>query len=143
MPRYEYKVVAAPKKGQKARGVRSTEDRFALALQTVMNDQGIDGWEYQRTDTLPCEERSGLTGKSTAFQNLMVFRREIEQPKAKVAEETTFVTPAAIAPPAPARTETPTIETVIRDVHSQAPALGAATSSNPGKTADAPDVASS
>ncbi len=32
-------------------------------------------WEYLRTDTLPSEERSGLTGKTTVFHNMLVFRR--------------------------------------------------------------------
>ena len=78
MPRYEYKVIPAPKKGLRAKGVRGTELRFANALQELMNEYGAQGWEYQRTDTLPCEERVGLTGKSTGFQNMLVFRRVIE-----------------------------------------------------------------
>ena len=44
-------------------------------LTQLMNDLAREGWEYLRADTLPCEERSGLTGKSTTFQNLLVFRR--------------------------------------------------------------------
>ena len=84
MPQYEYKVVPAPKRGLKARGVKGSEARFAHALQTVMNAEGADGWEYQRTDTLPCEERQGLTGRTTVFQNMLVFRREIVK---AVAEE--------------------------------------------------------
>ena len=35
---YEYKVVPAPRKGEKARGARTTPDRFALALTSLMND---------------------------------------------------------------------------------------------------------
>jgi hypothetical protein len=77
MPRYEYKVVPAPKKGQRAKGVRGTEAKFANALQNLLNEYGADGWEYQRTDTLPCEERSGLRGKTTVFQNMLVFRRAL------------------------------------------------------------------
>lgn len=77
MPRYEYKVVPAPKKAGKVKGVKGTEARFAHELATLMNQYGADGWEYQRTDTLPCEERSGLTGRTTVFQNMLVFRRVI------------------------------------------------------------------
>jgi hypothetical protein len=40
--RYEYKVIPAPTRGPKAKGVRSTKDRFAHALQTAMNDLGAD-----------------------------------------------------------------------------------------------------
>ena len=75
MARYEYKVVAAPKRGQKARGVKGAEARFAHALEQTMNELAADGWEYLRTDTLPAEERQGLTGKTITFQNMMVFRR--------------------------------------------------------------------
>ncbi|MFT5630421.1 MAG: hypothetical protein ACI82I_001532 [Gammaproteobacteria bacterium] len=77
MSQYEYKVVPAPKKGLKAKGVKSTEDRFAHALETAMNTLGAEGWEYQRSDTLPSEERSGLTRRVTTFQNMLVFRRAV------------------------------------------------------------------
>ena len=40
-----------------------------------MNELGADGWEYIRSDTLPCEERTGLTTKVMSYQNLLVFRR--------------------------------------------------------------------
>ncbi len=75
MAHFEYKVVPAPRRGEKLRGVRASEDRFAIALASVMNAQAAEGWEYQRTETLPSEEREGLMGKATVFQNMMVFRR--------------------------------------------------------------------
>jgi len=78
MSQYEYKVIPAPKTSLKAKGVKSSEERFALTLQTAMNELGADGWEYQRTDTLPCEERSGFTKRVTTFQNMLVFRRTVE-----------------------------------------------------------------
>lgn len=78
MPKYEYKVIPAPKRGVKAKGLKDTESRFANALQSIMNDCGAEGWDYVRTDTLPCEERVGLTGRTTTFQNMLVFRRTLE-----------------------------------------------------------------
>lgn len=78
MQRYEYKVVPAPLRGEKARGVKTTADRFAHALTHVMNDMARDGWEYLRADTLPCEERSGFTSRTTTFQHILVFRRPFE-----------------------------------------------------------------
>lgn len=75
MQQFEYRVVPAPRRGEKARGLKTTEDRFAHALTELMNELARDGWEYWRADTLPCEERAGLTGKTTTFQNLLVFRR--------------------------------------------------------------------
>ena len=43
MQRFEYKVVPAPRRGEKARGVKTSEDRFALALATLMNALGREG----------------------------------------------------------------------------------------------------
>lgn len=89
---YEYAVVPAPKKGLKAKGVKSNEDRFAYALTTTLNQYAQQGWEYMRTDTLPSEERSGFRGKSIVHQNMLVFRRALAQPTAAVA-------PAPVAAP--------------------------------------------
>ena len=111
MQRYEYRVVPAPRKGEKARGLKTVEERFAFALSTLMNKLGAEGWEYQRADALPCDERSGLTGTKTTFQNLLVFRRTLEE----IASEFLATTPdpqrligmapvaeaAPVAPPVP------------------------------------------
>lgn len=77
MSQYEYKVVPSPRRGEKARGAKTTPERFALAMTTLMNKMGAEGWEYQRADTLPCDERVGLTGTKTSFQSLLVFRRAL------------------------------------------------------------------
>ena len=77
MVQFEYKVIAAPVRGEKVRGAKTTQDRFAQALMMVMNDLGREGWEYLRADTLPCEERVGFTGRQTTFQHMLVFRRMI------------------------------------------------------------------
>ena len=80
MPGWEYKVVPAPTKGQKRKGVNGAEERFAFALETLMNDMAGDGWEFQRAETLPSIERSGLTGSTTEWRNLLVFRRAVSAP---------------------------------------------------------------
>lgn len=77
MSRYEFKVLPAPRRGEKARGAKTTEERFALALGTLMNELGAEGWDYVRADTLPVDERSGLTGTKTTFHTMLVFRREV------------------------------------------------------------------
>lgn len=77
MQRYEFKVVPAPRRGEKARGIKTTEDRFAFTLTQVLNELGRDGWDYVRADVLPCDERVGLTGSKTTFQNMLVFRRSL------------------------------------------------------------------
>jgi hypothetical protein len=76
--RFEYKVVPAPTRGKKAKGAKTAADRFAHALGEVMNALAADGWDYLRTDTLPSQERQGLTGRTTVFQNMLVFRRAID-----------------------------------------------------------------
>ena len=77
MIKFEYKAVPAPTHGTKAKGVRSTEDRFALALTDALNELADDGWDYVRAETLPCDERKGLTGTQTTFQNVLIFRRQL------------------------------------------------------------------
>jgi hypothetical protein len=72
---YEYMVLPAPTRGIKAKGAKTAEERFAIALETKMNKMANDGWDYVRTDTLPSEQREGLMGKTTVYQNMMVFRR--------------------------------------------------------------------
>jgi hypothetical protein len=75
MPRYEYKVVPAPNKGLKGKNVKGAEARFSHALQELMNGLSGYGWEYQRAETLPSIERVGLTGSTTEWRNVLVFRR--------------------------------------------------------------------
>lgn len=111
MTTFEYVVVPAPKRAPKVKGAKTGEARFAHALTGVMNDYGAEGWEYLRSDTLPCEERSGFTGTKTVFQTMLVFRRAIE-PEAsnfglpahdgvETPEQlaATLPAPAALAPP--------------------------------------------
>ena len=76
---YEYKVIPAPQRGDKVRGARTTEDRFAQTLTATMNAQARDGWEYVRSETLPSEERAGFTKRRTVYVNLLVFRRQMAE----------------------------------------------------------------
>jgi hypothetical protein len=81
------------------------------------------GGEYLRADALPCDERTGLTGTKTTFQNVLVFRRpltgtaEVEPLGGSVADDVPFK-PVLSAAEAPV---------------GQAPALGPA---NPGLAAE-------
>lgn len=101
MPNFEYKVVPAPVKGQKAKGVKTPEGRFAVSVETVLNQMGAEGWEYLRAELLPSEERTGLTGSATNWRNVLVFRREIAggvaQFQPRVLQETP-ATPIDVAP---------------------------------------------
>ena len=79
MPRYEYRVITAPARGIKAKGIGSAEARFAHALEEAMNTMAKDGWEYQRAETLPSVERTSVSTKTTIWRNVLVFRRSLPQ----------------------------------------------------------------
>jgi hypothetical protein len=121
MPKHEYKVIPAPEKGMKARGLKTPEDRFAHALQEVMNQMGAAGWEYLRAETLPSKERSGFTGSVTYYRNMLVFRRalavqadEFEPKLPGVAREEIAEgasPPISVAHAAPAVSNAPLIKT--------------------------------
>jgi hypothetical protein len=129
MQRYEYKVVPAPRRGQKGKGVKGSDGKFAHALQQLMNEYGAAGWEYQRAETLPCDERVGLTGTKTLYQNLLVFRRALpETRKSSTAN-------GAVLPETPVEPdEAPEPEA------EKAPRLGGVSKGDPGQKAKAPDV---
>ena len=74
---YEYRVVPAPRKGSSAKGVKGGAAKFANAITVLMNAMAAEGWEYLRADTLPCEERQGLTGKTVKYHSMLVFRRAL------------------------------------------------------------------
>lgn len=120
MQRFEYKVIPAPRRGEKARGVKTTEDRFAHALTQLMNSLGAEGWDYVRADALPCEERVGLTGSKTTFQNVLVFRRMI----GSATGEDSPATRLLLSDPVPAAT--PRLGPAETPMPAAAPAVGPA-----------------
>ncbi|WP_341861174.1 DUF4177 domain-containing protein [Gymnodinialimonas sp. 57CJ19] len=73
----EYKVVPAPEKARKQRGLKGAA-LFAHSVEALMNELAAEGWQYLRADTLPHEERSGLTNKTTTYRNLLVFQRVVD-----------------------------------------------------------------
>ena len=77
---YEYRVRPAPRTAPREKGVKTTEERFALTLTRLMNAEARDGWEFLRAESLPCEERRGLTGRTETTQTLLVFRRALPPP---------------------------------------------------------------
>lgn len=107
---YEYKAIPAPTRPLKRKGLKTVEDRFAATISEVMNQTATEGWEYVRADTLPCEERSGLTSRTTRFQTLLVFRRPLHpvaaQPETGDAEPPLQLLPAPGETP-PAAPATP------------------------------------
>lgn len=92
---YEYKVVPAPMRGEKAKGVKTPEQRFAFRLEQLMNDMARDSWEFQRAETLPSEERGGLAQTVTNWRSVLVFRRAL----AVASDSPIPPEPALLAPP--------------------------------------------
>lgn len=78
MPYFEYKVVPAPDKTPRVKGLKGS-DRFAYTLETILCDMGAEGWEYIRAETFADTERKafGLAAKTTVTRNVLIFRREI------------------------------------------------------------------
>ena len=75
MSSFEYTAIPAPIRSEKAKAAKTPAERYALTLTDEINRMAADGWEYLRAETLPSEERSGLTGRTTLFHNLLIFRR--------------------------------------------------------------------
>ncbi|MDO5657659.1 MAG: DUF4177 domain-containing protein [Paracoccus sp. (in: a-proteobacteria)] len=75
MTQFEYTVIPAPARSEKIKGAKTPADRYAVALGAAINEMAAQGWDYVRAETLPSEERSGLTGRTVMFHNLLVFRR--------------------------------------------------------------------
>ncbi|WBU61401.1 DUF4177 domain-containing protein [Paracoccus albus] len=95
MSSYEYMTIPAPMRSEKTKGAKTPSDRYAATLTEAINKMAADGWEYLRAETLPSEERSGLTGRTTLFHNLLIFRR----PAATVAQRKEPAAPRPVARP--------------------------------------------
>lgn len=75
---YEYKCVGAPERARRRKGARTRSDRVARAMEDLINDNAIDGWEYLRTDLVPVEEKGGVLSRSQEVHRaVLIFRREI------------------------------------------------------------------
>lgn len=78
MSNYEFKVIPAPRKAEKIKGVRNGDDRFAHTITNTINTLAEDGWEYLRAESLPVDEKASMIGKSVEkYLSLLVFRREM------------------------------------------------------------------
>jgi len=76
MEYFEYKVMPAPRRGTRVKGAKGPTGRFASAMETTLNELATDGWEYIRAESLPADERHGITmRKVETYQNVLVFRR--------------------------------------------------------------------
>lgn len=102
MQSYEYLTVPAPLKGAKVKGLKTPSERFAYQVTLLLNQLGSEGWEYLRAETLPSEERKGLTGTILVQHNLLIFRRPSAEALAEtIAQNDMRVAPIAVPAPVP------------------------------------------
>jgi hypothetical protein len=79
MTHYEYKVVPAPTRAKRVKGVNSAEEQFAHTLAEAINEAARHGWEYVRAETLHHESPRGWLRPAVASdQSVLIFRRERE-----------------------------------------------------------------
>lgn len=101
---YEYKCVAAPEKARRRRGARTRTDRVAGAMEDILKTEAVDGWEYQRTDLLPVEEKSGWFGRShEVHRAVLVFRRAKAGMRPAAVDRLEAVEPLRSRPEVPTR----------------------------------------
>lgn len=99
---FEYKLIPAPARADKARGVKPGAARLALTVEAVMNDMAREGWRYLRSDLLPSEERQGLsTRKTTKYHTFLVFQRPVAEEAPAPEPPLTATTPVLDAEPEP------------------------------------------
>ncbi|MFO1209913.1 MAG: DUF4177 domain-containing protein [Amaricoccus sp.] len=76
MTQYDYKVVPAPRRAKKIRGIKGTEELFAHTLTDAINEVARQGWEYVRAEHLPAEgPRGWFRSAAAGEQTVLVFRR--------------------------------------------------------------------
>ena len=108
MSYYEYRVVPAPASLPRVKGAKTPEDRFAHSMAQMLNIEGQNGWEFQKSETLATEVKRGwLSKRTTETLTVLIFRRWVEtEPHTDWRE--TAATPEVLAQEiAPERAATP------------------------------------
>jgi hypothetical protein len=76
---YDYRVVPAPKKLKKVKGLKSTSELFAATLAEAINAVARDGWEYVRSESLSASVEGGLLRRGAEVtETVLIFRRARE-----------------------------------------------------------------
>lgn len=79
MQEYEYRIIAAPRRAKRAKGAKTSADKFAHTLTDIVNAEAEQGWEYMRADTLPADEKKGMLSSAIeVYQTVLVFRRRVK-----------------------------------------------------------------
>jgi hypothetical protein len=89
MSYYDYKIVPAPKKAKKVRGVSGAADLFALTLTDAVNELARQGWEYYCSESLAIQTPGGWFSRArTEEHTVLVFRKPREHLSPRLASET-------------------------------------------------------
>jgi hypothetical protein len=101
---FDYKVVPAPRRLKRVKGIKDPNELFAHTLTEAINAIAREGWEYVRAESLTAEEVRGLFRRRVEFtESMLVFRRP---------RETVSVPRLAAVREAPAGQDHPTDEPV-------------------------------
>ena len=85
---YEYKCIGAPERPRRSRRAKTGSDRLARAMEKIMKDEAVNGWEYMRTDLVPVVEKGGfLSRPQEVHRAVLVFRRSLEEQRNKRRSE--------------------------------------------------------
>ncbi len=98
---YDYKVIPAPRRLKRLKGVKSTSDLFAAMLSETINATARDGWEYLRSETLSAAEQGGWFRRATEVEEtVLIFRRtrEMLSPRISAPRPEPVADPATDAP---------------------------------------------
>ncbi len=77
MAYFDYKVVPAPHRSKKAKGISDPAELFALTLTDAINEHARDGWEYLRAENMATQTPRGFLKRATEESvAVLVFRRE-------------------------------------------------------------------
>ncbi|MEM7441681.1 MAG: hypothetical protein AAF393_19065 [Pseudomonadota bacterium] len=121
MQRYEYKVVPAPNRTKRVRGVKTPAGRFAVVMTELINEEAAQGWEYLRTDSMPVEEKPGfLKRRVENYYSVLVFRRAMDQ---GAAEDFVAHAPEVAAVPAAPVVAAPLVAAAAAPDYPQDPVL--------------------
>ena len=102
MSGYSYKTVAAPRRLKKIKGVKGKDALLARTVEDLIAVEAAQGWEYQRADMFPVDEKSGFFSKSsTEMRAVLIFRKAAPSAQPQVPPQPVAQTMAAASPQAP------------------------------------------
>lgn len=86
MSYYDYKVIPAPRRSRRVKGIHAASDLFALTLTETINEIARQGWEFMRAELMAAEAPKGWFRRAVvAEETVLVFRRPREHLSPRLA----------------------------------------------------------